>query len=658
MPRALLLLALLPLALATHRPAEGGPPPSFRFDVLPVLQRQGCASAYCHGSATGRGGFKLSLFGSDPQADWRALAVEQDGRRLDLQTPAHSLLLQKPTMSLAHGGGRRLQPGGADYERLRGWIAAGAASDADAPLPQLELQRQGEQLTATARFADGSRRDVTSLCVFAATEERVVTVRDTGVLQWQGHGEAYVTARYAGCDAILRVTRPLPGEVADDAAIGAATHPGDRAWLGWLAGLGLRPAAPAPPPQLARRLYLDLLSRPPAPHELRAFLALPADSRVATTVAQLLQRPEFLATATARLAAWFEVPEPQREPPERQARASALRQQLQRAVADGTPLPQLGRELLQLGQPLLESFADPRDRAEFTARAFLGVRLGCARCHDHPNDRWRRSDHQAMASLVATRRGADGSIESCCIHDDDSGREVAPRPLPLGAPPPPGLDPYDQLAFAVLDGSDQFARNLCNRVLAWMLGQGLVTPADDHRLANPPVCAPLLEAMVAEWRRTGGDLRALLSFVAQSRCYAVDSAPFADAAADELAARCRARRTAFALDGDRFAASAAFVLGAAAPPLPEASLSRRLALQNGDFLAAAVAAPGNPVDAIADFTSGDEARLRELFVLVLSRPPTAAETEALSPQLQPDARAGLRRLARALILSREFESER
>lgn len=680
--RALLLLPLaLPAALLPPPPLQAPPswqappslqaPPSFRYDVLPALQRHGCASAYCHGSATGRGGFKLSLFGSDPAADWRALAVDQDGRRLDLAAPERSLVLQKPTAAVPHGGGRRFGRSDEGYRRLSAWIAAGAPDDADAPPPRLCLQRQGEQLQALATFADGSERDVTGLCQFAATDERVVTVDEDGALAFAGQGEAFVTARYAGADAVLRVLQPAgaageadgaapaPSDGEADAALGTdAGHSGDRAWLSWLGELGLRPAAAAPPAALARRLWLDLLGRPPAPHELQAFLALPPATAVAQTATALLAGDEFVAAATDRLCQWFEVPDAAAEPAERQGQARQLRQQLQRAVAERLPLPALGRQLLQLGQPLLERFGDPRDRAEFIARSFLGVRLGCARCHDHPNDRWRLADHQGFASLVATRRGADGALEPATVHDDD-GREVPPRPLPFGRDPPPGLDPWAQLRFCAFDGGDQFARNVGNRIFAWLLGEGLVTPVDDHRLPNPPRCAPLLAAMLAEWQRCGGDLRQLLRWVVTSRVYAAGSEPLRDADADALALRCLARRSAHALDAGRLQRSIAFVLGAPTPPaLAGSPLPRALALQNGGWLAAAVAAPGNPVLAIADFTPERPAMLRELFLLVLSRPPSAAEQAALLPRIDGDCRAALQQLAQALIQTREFGSLR
>lgn len=658
-----------------------GPAPTFERDVLPLLQRQGCSSAYCHGSATGRGGLRLSLFGSDPDADWRALAVDLGGRRLDLAAPGQSLVLQKPSQRLPHQGGLRLPRGGAGYERVHSWIAAGARRDPDAGPPvRLEATWNGERLGAVAHFADGSARDVGDLSTFASTDERVIAVDADGAARRTGAGEAHLIVRYAGSSAAVRVTVPAAGHPPDGhPSLGDAAghppdgHPADGPFLRWLAELGLTPGPVAPRARLARRLWLDLVGHPPAPHELAAFLSAPRDERtlLAATADRLTATEAYAARFGALLAGWFEVPDPAGLRAPQGARARSLRDRLRAAVAAAMPLDDLAAALLRPADPLLADAGDPRDRAELIGRAFLGRRIGCARCHDHPHDRWRRADHLAFAALVATRPAGDGTVARGRVFDDETGAEIAPAMLDVGravasaaaagdAGEATAEDCYAALRRTALAPGGPFARNVANRLLGALLDRAPVEPVDDHRPSNPPLAAPLLDAVTAEYARTRGDLRALVRFVVTSLCWRLDSEPGADPETDLLRARYLARRTSLPLDADRIGASVAFVLGAPpGPPLPPSPLARALQLQGDGRLRAATTAPGNPVAAIADFSPDEATALRELFLLVLSRPPRPDETAALLPRLSTETlRRDLQELAAALCLTREFQCRR
>lgn len=655
--RALLwLLGLIAVpTVAGPQRQRAAVPVTFVDHVLPVLQRHGCASAYCHGSANGQGGFKLSLFGSDPDADWRALAVDLDGRRLDLRDAERSLVLRKGSGRARHGGGMRLPRDSAAYALLRDWIAAGADRGPDQPaVADLTLELVGARLRVTATMA-GRSVDVSALATFGSSEPTVATVADDGSVTFVGPGETFLTARYAGRDAVLRLMRPVGG--ADP--IPATAHAADRAWLAWLGELGLPPAPRAAPLRLARRLYLDLLGRPPAPHEVRAFEALPVATALAVTVERLLATPAFVDEFTRHLAAMFELA----DAPTAMAagRDAALRDHLRAAVAANQSLDELAAELLVPGSPLLERFGDPRDRAEFVGRAFLGLQIGCARCHDHPQDRWRQRDHQGLAALLATRRAGGGELMAGAVFDETTGDACAPRMLAI-APPQPlpaTADPavrHGALRAAVLVASDAFARNVCNRLLGWLLGRAPVEPVDDHRLANPPRCAPLLAAAVAEYRRTRGDLRALVRWVVTSAVWAADSEPVGDH--DELAARYLARQQARPWSADLLARASAYVLDVPPPLLPADPLARELARRHGDWTAAAVRAPGGAIDLIAA-TGDDAVALAELFLQILGRPPRPDERAALLPRLAPPPRRErFAELAAALLLTREFASRR
>ncbi|MBI5853366.1 MAG: DUF1549 domain-containing protein, partial [Planctomycetes bacterium] len=281
-------------------------PFGFRYDVQPWLLRQGCAAAECHGGALGRGGFKLSLFGGDPELDWQAIAVERGARRVDLAVPQASLLLRKPSRALDHGGGLRLPRDSDAFAALRRWIEDGAVygDGAAVALDALELRRDGDQLAVRARFG-ALHEDVTARSVFTSTAPSVVAVDASGRTTVLAPGEAWLFARFAGHDARVRVVVPFARS--GGAPRVAPATPLDAAWLRGLDELGLEPAAPAPPGLLARRLHLELAGRLPTPSELHAFLAADPATRASDCVARLLASDDFTVVATDWLVRWFEL---------------------------------------------------------------------------------------------------------------------------------------------------------------------------------------------------------------------------------------------------------------------------------------------------------------------------------------------------------------
>ncbi|MEZ6037190.1 MAG: DUF1549 domain-containing protein [Planctomycetota bacterium] len=657
--------ALLAAVMLQAAAEDRGRPPAafdFRFDVLPILQRQQCGSAYCHGAATGQGGFKLSLFGSDPEADHRVITAEFGGRRLDLVEPDASLLLRKPSGQLAHGGGRKLRRETAEYRALRDWIAAGAPrrSGEAVELQALAVDRVGDRLQVTATFAGGDgpfARDVTALCTFSSSEERVAAVDANGVVHERAAGEAWLFARYVNRTARLVVRRAFAPAVTP--AVPATPDTFDELWRARLAALGLAAGPRAAPEVLARRLYLDLVDRVPTPAELDAFVAS-SDPRAAVAVVadQLLQTPEFAAKFGRHLAQWFEIPPAGADLPAPQAAMFAReRQALVDDVARGASLGEIVRRLVVQEARLFDRLPDPRDRAELFGRAVLGVRIGCARCHDSPTDRWRRGDHLRFSALFASPRpDAQGGMQAGVLFDPDTRQPVPPQLLPVPlAGPPPEAPPREQLLwFALASGSGLFEQNVANRVFATLLGRGLVEPLDDHRDSNPALHETLL-ARLAD-RARGGDLRALVREVLTSELYQAVSDE-----ADEGARRWFARREARALDGATFVRAVAALLGTAPPELPPASspLARELLLRNGELLHAAVDA--SPVLAAIARLPADQ-QLQRLFSLVLGRAPREHERDAFAAVLEAaiangDERA-LSDLAYALLASREFTSLR
>ncbi len=663
--RACLLLGALPAWVALAPGAHGDVTPDFTYDVLPLLQRQGCASAYCHGAATGQGGFKLSLFGSDPRADHAAITRDLGGRRLDLRDPDASLLLQKPLLRTKHGGGRRLERDGDAHRLLRAWIGSGARFDGGAAreLRGLEAVRVGERMTVTGSFADG-RRDVSGLATYSSTDERIARIGADGTIVEEGPGEAWLLARYAGATARVRVLRPF-GAPDQTTAPTTTEHALDVAFVARMRELGLAPGAPAAPERLARRLWLDLCGRPPTPGELRRFLTADPHTRMATTADALLATREFVEIGAARLASWLELPAPDADRDFERARLAHLRATLRDAVEADAPLGELVGKVLALDEGFLQRHEDPRDRAEYVGRSLLGLRIGCARCHDHPNDRWRQGEHGAFSACFASpRRAPEGGMVAGMMFDADSGEAIAPRLLPL-----PGTDDavlrgdrHAALRAFVLDAThDRFARNIGNRVFQWLFGRGLVEPLDDHRDSNPALCEEWLAVLQAAFHAGGGRMRPLLRFVVTSRLYALDSGNDPDSSDDGAATRWFAARGPKALDGDALRRALAATMGvpvARAPSLPASPLALRLALLNGAMLGAATFdAPGNSVEVIATLGGSAGEQLDELFLTCLTRLPRADERAAFAPDLEAsdDRARTLRELAIALLLSREAE---
>lgn len=658
------------LAAAASVPREpDGPTFHFAYDVLPLLQRAGCSAADCHGGATGRGGFKLSLFASDPRADHAAVTIENDGRRIDLLEPERSLLLRKPTRDLDHGGGRRLAEHGRAYERIAGWIRAGAPFAAGEPpqLVDLRVVRERARVRATATFVGPDQRrmerDVSDSATFTSTDERVAAVDADGGIDLRGSGAAWILARYAHLSASARIVTPFDACVAAR-DVQPRDHFLDTAWRTDLAELGLEPAPRAGERTIARRLWLDLIGRTPSPAEVERFVAIPERERVREIAHELSASQEFERVFADHLASMFEIEPPHAEEARHADRNARLRAEIAAALRRRAPWSEFVAAAIAPTGGLARRFADPRDRAEFAARSALGLSIGCARCHDHPLDRWRRDEHLRFSALFTDERpAADVGMIPATLFDPETGRAVAPAVLPLetgdGATDPGDLDGW--LAHGSVRRASSL--NLVNRVFAVLLGRGLVEPLDDHRASNPPVLGRVLSELTERFEANGQDLRALVVDIVTSELYACASEPDGDADLDLARERWFARRAARPLGEAAFHASLAHIVGRdlGPPPAPAASpLAATLHLLNGDLVPNALSGGGTAIDAIADFVMEPGARADALCELVLGRPPDSAERALLAARLEssPDARATCRDIAFALLCSREFHSIR
>ena len=541
-----------------------GEEPAFRRDVMAVLSKSGCNAGGCHGNGNGKGGFKLSLWGQDPDLDWRAITRDQGGRRVNALEPEKSLLLLKATASVAHQGGKRFSAGSPEYEVMTAWLRAGApdssapalTSLAVSPAERVLVEPEGNvALRAEAVFADGTRRDVTRMAVFEPNND-VAKVGADGIVAREKAGETTVLVRYLGRQVPVHLAfvpaRPdfawqeVPAENFIDEHI-----------FRKLRTLRMNPSELSSDTVFLRRAYLDLLGVLPTAETARKFVVDTAPDKRARLVEALLQRGEFADFWALKWADLLKIEE-------RQLDANGMKVfhgWIRESMAQNKPLDVFARELIAARGSTYENppanwwraNRDPITRAENTARVFLGTQLNCAQCHNHPFERWTQDDYYNWAGLFARldykvldnkRRDKNDTREfkgdqivllkaSGAVTNPRLGEPAAPRFL--GGEPPQTTPERDELLALAdwLPHSPMFARMQVNRVWFHLLGRGLVDPVDDFRASNPPSNPELLEALSKDFVAHGYDLRHLIRTIMASRTYQLVSEPNGTNADDE-----------------------------------------------------------------------------------------------------------------------------
>ena len=550
--------------LVTVRARPAGQPLSFLKDVLPVLNKAGCNAGSCHAKAEGQNGFKLSIFTYDPQSDHREIVEDARGRRVFPALPEESLLVQKPTLAVPHEGGQRIEPGSESHRILVQWIRDGMIYRRDnepelvkiAVTPATRISRKGQtqRLLVAAHYSDGQTRDVTGLADFITQDTEIATVDTTGrVTVGQTGGEGVVVARFMGQMAAARFTvaaeQPVPA--ARYAALPRNNFIDDLAITEWQR-LGLFPSEGCSDAEFLRRASLDAIGRLPTPTEARAFLDDTDPRKRERLIDRLLEDPAY---ADFWAAKWADLLRPN---PDRVGIKSVyiLDQWLREAFRRNLPMDRFASEVIAAqgsthrdGPTVV--YRDRREPAELTtifSQIFLGVRLECARCHNHPNEKWSLSDFYSMAAYFGSvQRKGDGvsppiSGGTEFFFPGDKGAVKHPvTGAAMTAKPPDGpaavlvarADSRAVLAQWLVEPENPFfARAMVNRVWGELFGRGLVEPVDDFRTSNPPVHAPLLEALARHFAKQGFDQKKLLRTLMQSRLYQASSVPHAANAAD------------------------------------------------------------------------------------------------------------------------------
>lgn len=529
----------------------------FLHDITPLLSRFGCNGSACHGKAEGQNGFKLSVFGNDPAADHKAIVQESRGRRISFASPDASLLLNKITGEKGHSGGVRIPAGSRAHGLIKQWIHAGGPFDTGArsALTQLRLEPPGkilspgsqQPLSVLARFADGKEEDVTWLSVFHSNNDTMAKVNDLGlVTAGVAVGHATIMAKLDGHIAVHHLSIPRT-------AVDAAPRPGlalrnkiDTLVDANLRGLNLHPSRPSPDSDFLRRVTLDIIGALPTAEESRAFLASKDPERRSKLVNQLLASPQYVDYWTLK---WADVLRVDRLVLGHKD-AHSYYQWVLATVKANKGLDLMARELLQAEGPLTEQPAGlfykvakrSGEMSSMSSQIFLGVRITCAECHQHPYDRWTQQDYHGLRGFFEqVKFKKSGSEESLIVEGQPeikhprTGANI--HPYPLGAAMPtnaPTGDRRTMLAdWMTTRDNPWFARNMANRIWAHFLGRGLIEPVDDVRMTNPPTNPELLDELARYLAENKFDAKQLIRFITASSTYQLASEPNAANEMDE-----------------------------------------------------------------------------------------------------------------------------
>ena len=538
-------------------PKPSGARLSFVADVLPVLGRAGCANGACHAKPKGQNGFSLSVFSFDPAADFREIVKDERGRRVFPALPAESLVLKKPTLAVEHEGGKRFEVGSPFYQIINDWISQGMLYRRPGepelvgisvfPNEQRYPKSAEQQLVVTARFADGSTRDVTHLADFSANEKEIAEVDEAGMVRvGRLSDEGVIVVRYMGQVARARITVPTDRQFNDAVYAGLPRNNfiDDLAYARFQK-LGLLPSEACSDSEFMRRAFIDVIGLLPEPGEVRRFLADESPDKRAELIDRLLDDPAYADTWANR---WGDLFRPNIARVGLKS-AYTIDNWIRECFAANKPYDQMVREILtakgsthRVGPAVIyRTRREPATLTTLFSQVFLGVRMECARCHHHPNERWSQRDFYQFAAFFAeTKRKGTGisppiSAGTEFIYHAPGGSVRHPvssevlKPTPLAATPlniPAGTDPRETLAEWLLTPENPFlARAMANRVWGQFFGRGIVHPVDDFRATNPPVNPELLDALAADFAVNDFDLRHLMRRIMSSRLYQLSSLP-------------------------------------------------------------------------------------------------------------------------------------
>jgi hypothetical protein len=687
---------------------------SFVNDVAPIFARLGCSASNCHGALNGQNGFKLSLFGYEPEADYKAVVEASEGRRINRADPAKSLLLLKPTLGVRHGGGKRFDVGSLEYQVIKEWIEAGAPASGsnESKMVRLEVTPRErvllsadamQQLVVLAHYADGTTADVTRKVRYQSNDDSIATVSVDGLVAAKRSGEAAILVRSLDQVTAARIGVVLSPKVRNYPNVPRNNFI-DELVFSKLKRLNIVPSEVCTDEEFLRRASLDLIGVLPTVEEARKFLASRAPNKRAKLVDELLERPEY--------ADFWGLYWSDRLSNSRQFLYEKgtffFQQWLREAMARNLPYDQFARELVTATGGLYEvaptSYYPLMKKAEematTTSQIFLGVGLECARCHDHPFEKWKQDDFLGLAAFFPQVRYKNRIRQNERVLYLDPKRELThPKskkpvtPKFLGGEAvkiEPERDRREVLAdWMTAPSNPYFARAIVNRLWKHFLGRGLVEPVDDFRVSNPPTNEALLDALAEDFIRSKYDLKHLFRMIVGSRVYQLSAQPNITNKEDkQFHSRFYLKRlnAEELLDGicrvtevpEKFPG---FHLGTRATQLPDpkvtsyfldvfdratretvcerkqtTSVMQVMHLVSGDTINQKIQAENSLIERLTKSGKSSREIIEELYLRTLSRFPQREEAQLAQQGIgqAPSPRAGYEDLLWALLNSKEF----
>lgn len=535
---------------------------SFVKDVMPIFTKAGCNTGGCHGSSRGKDGFRLSLFGYDPDGDHFRLTRENIARRINLALPEESLVLEKSTNKVPHTGGELFKADSELYRTMLTWLRAGAPKDKGetAKVVRLEINPrlsviegtgESQQLNVRAFFSDGTDRDVTTLTSYMTNNESVAKVGAGGKAVAGVRGEAFVTARYEGYATGVQILT-LPKNLAFTWPKVAETNYIDGLVNAKLKKLRIAPSERCDDATFLRRASLDITGTLPTPAEVKAFLADTNPQKREAIVDRFLERKEFVDLWVMKWAELLQIRSADQQVQMSYKSALQYFDWLESQITRNVPVDAMVKTLLTATGPSFENpeanfYKIERDTlklSENVAQAFMGVRTQCAQCHNHPFDRWSMNDYYSFAAFFSQvgRKSGEDPRETIVYNNGSggvkhpvTGKDIAPKFLGGEQPEiPKGADRRQVLADWLASGKNPFfARNLANLTWAHFFGIGIIDPVDDVRVSNPASNPELLDALAEKLASYNYNFRKLIRDICTSRTYQLSSVANDTNAGDE-----------------------------------------------------------------------------------------------------------------------------
>ena len=704
---------VVPVKVASSKAVR---PISFRMDIMPIFMKSNCNTGSCHGAARGKDGFRLSLFGFDPEGDHHRLTREMPGRRLNQAVPAESTFIEKAVGAVQHTGGKRIEPGGEMYQTLIRWIEAGSPNDDVAKLPKLvsvdlapkqavlDGKGSSQRMTVLAKYSDGTDRDVTSLAVFLTNNESTAAVSQDGVVTAGDRGEAFVMVRFetftVGSQFLV-----LPKGLKFDYPQEADANYIDGLVASKMKKLRMSPSALCDDETFLRRVYLDIIGTTPTVTEASAFLDSKAPDKRAKMIDELLGRKEFTELWVNKWAEILQI----RSSVQVSYKAMFLYYNwLMEKISKNTPMDKMVQELLGANggtfkNPATNFYQQTTDQlvlTESVAQVFMGMRIQCAQCHNHPFDRWTQDDYYGFSAFFSQigRKGTDDYRETVVFNSQGGdtrhpvgGRVMPPKFLGDEAPNTVGKDRRVILAeWLASPRNPFFAKSFVNRVWAHFYGLGIVEPVDDFRVSNPASNPELLDELAKRFTESNYDLRKIVREICNSRTYQrstqrndsnlTDEKNFAHANLRRIQAESLLDTISVVTDTkDKFNGlptgsravqiadggySTYFLttFGRATRETPcscevkmEPTLSQALHLLNGDTVNQKIKT-GGVIEKLMKDKPKLEDRISDLYIRCFARRPTPEEVAKVTKALaiEPDPKKAMEDLFWALLNSREF----